>query len=156
MAKNKKKDFETVRIHEGCSPQRNELIPLEEIGVPKMDNDPNLSCFLYNGHETKEVRNGSIIIADKSKIDHIPGELYVFRFFPYPETPTTFYHILRKLGLPSTLGGFELRSTGGMEILHVPSRELLRKITVGRVLYMYIDCRLARDRLQDCLGVEGG
>lgn len=151
MARKQKEEFETVSMLKGDFPQGPELVPLEDIGIPKMDDDPDLSCFLYRGRETKEVLSGSIAIVNHSEIDYIFGELYVFKYFPNPET---FFYILRTLELPHTLGGFDLRTTGEKEIIHVPTWDLLHKMYVGRVWYTYVDRRLYLDRLKDQLGAE--
>lgn len=142
-------DVLTLRIRDEGGALRSELCILGKIGIPAVDHNPDLLCFWYDGHEMRDIRDGSIIVVDSSKKEPLGSELYLYKYFPEPENQQQYVHIVRRLKIPKQGGGFYLVNTDGTEILRVRNLKLLLEMTVGRIRFIYARQDLARDLVLD-------
>lgn len=142
-------DVSTLRVKDEGGVLRSELIVLGKIGIPAIDHNPNLLCCWYDGHEMKDIRDGSIVIVDKSKREPITGELYLYKYFSNESKINQFSIHVRRLTLPRAGGGYILERTDGFRERRVKDMDILWTMTMGRVMFIYARQTLARDMVLD-------
>ncbi len=126
----------------------NELIVIPKVGINEVDSHPELLRYLYDGHETGLVRDGSIVIADSSKKEPIEGELYVYKKLWGNKRAYKDSFILRRFMIPEKAGtGIDLVSIDGSKKTNIKDLETVYRMTVGRVIYLFARLLLARDTM---------
>ena len=129
--------YEQVQDGKSSNGKNDGLVPIEWIGIPRIDYSPEIFPYRQNGREMGDViPDGSIVLVNREKRELFHGEIYLFKLhYAGIDDDKKYKYVIRRVEFKVGFKGIILATETKNGVEKLPAADFDPESVIGRIMF---------------------